>query len=279
MDTTYKNDPTNVKTFETIGQQAKRWQETAYPGRSATGLDSAKWIFQFYCGMLERAGVENNQNLGTRIEDLNRGTWTCGDHASKLEELFQAFGFKNTVFISTRGGYIGPNSDHGAVAVYDSSGDLYLFDPWMHAYENGNFNSSGTSKWNGMTSRDWEDAVKAKGYEDFSDNAGSTWSESIDDMPGVKLTRANLYPKRSSKVQEIAGTWSWFTGETVEIRNDGTFSSEKNKGNWEAAGGSGSLYTLRWVDGGWIDSLTLSSDGKSLGGQNKYGASVTGSKV
>ena len=76
----------------------------------------------------------------------------------------------------------------------------------------------------------------------------------------------------------IIGTWSWFTGETVEIRPDGTFSSEKNRGNWELSDQYSRQYTLRWEVGEWIDSLTLSNDGDSLSGQNQYGTTVTGTR-
>jgi hypothetical protein len=86
-------------------------------------------------------------------------------------------------------------------------------------------------------------------------------------------------PSDPPELTGIVGTWSWFTGETVEIRPDRTFSSEKNKGIWEHTDQSGRLYSMRWDEGGWIDSITLSSDGKSLTGQNQYGTSVTATKV
>lgn len=74
----------------------------------------------------------------------------------------------------------------------------------------------------------------------------------------------------------IVGTWSWFTGDTVYINADGTYNSKNNlKGTWELTDPSNRIYTLRW-DIGYVDTLTLSSDGKSLSGTNQYGHGVTG---
>ena len=65
------------------------------------------------------------------------------------------------------------------------------------------------------------------------------------------------------------GTWSWFNGATVEIESDGTQSSSKgNYGTWELTDPSSRLYTVSWVNGGWIDELTLSADGMNLAGWN-----------
>jgi hypothetical protein len=121
----------------------------------------AQWIFQFYCGLLQSAKIKNNQNLMDRAMDFNRGTWTCGDHALKLGELFEAFGFKYIVDIS-----VGDEA-HGACGIIDSSGDLYLFDPWMLASENGNFSNSAANecKWNGMKENDWEGEMIKKAIQ------------------------------------------------------------------------------------------------------------------
>jgi len=79
----------------------------------------------------------------------------------------------------------------------------------------------------------------------------------------------------------IVGTWNWFTGTKVYIHPDGTFeawygSEKSNYGTWTW---SGNKYTLNWVNGGYIDMLTLSSDGRDLDGYNKGGTHITGSKI
>jgi hypothetical protein len=79
----------------------------------------------------------------------------------------------------------------------------------------------------------------------------------------------------------IVGTWNWFTGTKVYLHVDGTFeawagNNISNSGTWSR---SGNQYTFYWVDGGYIDTLTLSSDGQSLDGYNKGGTHVTGNKI
>jgi hypothetical protein len=79
----------------------------------------------------------------------------------------------------------------------------------------------------------------------------------------------------------IVGTWNWFTGTKVRMHPDGTLdgwdgNQKVNSGTWT---GSGNKYTLNWVDGGYIDTLTLSADGQSLDGYNKGGTHVTGNKI
>lgn len=79
----------------------------------------------------------------------------------------------------------------------------------------------------------------------------------------------------------IIGTWNWFTGTKVCMHPDGTLdgwegNQKINSGTWT---GSGNKYTLNWVDGGYIDTLTLSLDGQSLDGFNKGGTHVTGNRI
>jgi hypothetical protein len=97
---------------------------------------------------------------------------------------------------------------------------------------------------------------------------------------GVIVTASRKSSEMMSipSTNEIIGTWSWFTGETLGIKSDGTFSSEKNKGTWELINRSYRLYALHWDLGGYSDSLTLSEDGNSLNGKNQFGVIVTASR-
>jgi hypothetical protein len=79
----------------------------------------------------------------------------------------------------------------------------------------------------------------------------------------------------------IVGTWSWFTGTKVYIHSNGTFeawqgNTKSNYGTWTKAG---NIFTFHWIDGGYIDTLNLSQDGKNLDGYNKGGTHVTGNKI
>lgn len=66
--------------------------------------------------------------------------------------------------------------------------------------------------------------------------------------------------------QAIVGEWMWFTGGQVTIKADGTmvYQGEVNDGTWECTDPSRPLYTLRWRVGGYVNTLTLSSDGQRL---------------
>ena len=81
----------------------------------------------------------------------------------------------------------------------------------------------------------------------------------------------------------VVGTWSWFNGHTVVFHQDGTIDCSyngviDNTGTWELTDASSRQYIIHWQVGGWIDQLTLSSDGNSLDGYNREGTHVTGTK-
>lgn len=75
----------------------------------------------------------------------------------------------------------------------------------------------------------------------------------------------------------IVGDWHWFTGGTVRIQTDGAIaSSTGNLGRWSR---QGDVFVLRWRKGGYVDTLRLSADGRSLEGTNQHGARVTAGRV
>jgi len=62
----------------------------------------------------------------------------------------------------------------------------------------------------------------------------------------------------------LVGKWAWFIGGEVTVNPDGTFTQQSgNAGTWECTDARG-RFTLRWRDGGFVNSLALSPDGQGL---------------
>lgn len=62
---------------------------------------------------------------------------------------------------------------------------------------------------------------------------------------------------------------------------DGTVTGEHrilpgNNGSWECADPAKRRFIIKWNQGGWINKLTLSGDGKRLDGTNQEGSAVSG---
>lgn len=79
----------------------------------------------------------------------------------------------------------------------------------------------------------------------------------------------------------LAGRWNWVAGQTLEIAADGSF--KVFEGNRQINSGmatvEGGRYVLRHANGGWVDTVTLSADGKLLSGTNNAGANVSGTRM
>jgi len=81
-----------------------------------------------------------------------------------------------------------------------------------------------------------------------------------------------------------AGTWKWFNGGTVIIDDQGGAtgydkgSDKPNPGKWRCVNGSPVTIQIQWVKGGWLDTLTLSSDGQKLEGRNQQNSRVWGER-
>lgn len=73
----------------------------------------------------------------------------------------------------------------------------------------------------------------------------------------------------SSAACTPVGTWNWVDGHTVEIRSNGTAEGPNNEGRWEHIGSN--QYRVTWPNGGWIDTLALSADGRVWEGTNQFG--------
>ncbi len=63
----------------------------------------------------------------------------------------------------------------------------------------------------------------------------------------------------------IVGKWAWFIGGEVTVNPDGTFTQQSgNAGTWQCTDPARGRFTLRWRDGGFVNSLALSPDGRGL---------------
>jgi tetratricopeptide (TPR) repeat protein len=72
----------------------------------------------------------------------------------------------------------------------------------------------------------------------------------------------------------IVGEWDWAFDIFVIISADGNLQAKaliSNHGKWECTDPLQRKFTLRWVVGGWVDTITLSPDGNFIEGVNNLG--------
>ena len=86
---------------------------------------------------------------------------------------------------------------------------------------------------------------------------------------------------RGARGPELAGTWNWVEGQTLVLHRDGTFEvylngGKINDGHWERLGGD--RYRFFHRNGGYVDTVTLSPDGRGLDGTNNQNRSLHGSR-
>jgi len=65
----------------------------------------------------------------------------------------------------------------------------------------------------------------------------------------------------------LVGEWDWSFDIFVTINEDGKMQSRAlipNHGTWECTDPSQRKYTLNWVVGGWVENVTMSTDGNTL---------------
>jgi len=95
-------------------------------------------------------------------------------------------------------------------------------------------------------------------------------------LVGISL----LYSARSASCDAIVGKWAWFVGGEVTINPDGTFAQQSgNAGSWECTNAAQGRFTLRWRQGGYVNQLALSADGKSLSSADPTQQFVTAKRV
>ena len=79
-------------------------------------------------------------------------------------------------------------------------------------------------------------------------------------------------------LEAAVGSWSWFDGGIVALRQDGTFGRNGAvDGTWKQIGDR--LIELSWYGGIYIDTLTLSQDNNTLSGSNGDGTIVSATRT
>lgn len=77
-------------------------------------------------------------------------------------------------------------------------------------------------------------------------------------------------------ISSVVGTWTWFNGKVITLTKNGIVLLGGNQiGNYSC---TGNICKFRWNGGNYIDTLTLSDDGKKLDGTNQNGTHVWGNK-
>jgi len=70
---------------------------------------------------------------------------------------------------------------------------------------------------------------------------------------------------QAAACEALVGQWAWFIGGEVTVNPDGTFTQQSgNAGTWECTDAAQGKFTLRWRDGGFVNSVVLSPDGQGL---------------
>jgi hypothetical protein len=77
----------------------------------------------------------------------------------------------------------------------------------------------------------------------------------------------------------IAGAWSWFNNTVSTFNADGTGRATNNfTCRWRVLDAAARRIEINWNNGQWVDTLTLSADGRSLAGTNQRNMRVTGTR-
>jgi hypothetical protein len=77
------------------------------------------------------------------------------------------------------------------------------------------------------------------------------------------------------RVSVITGRWAWGTDRVVTIQEDGRFTVSKGEGGkWNWTNADLGEFTMIWNSGGYVDKLTISSDGNNITGSNNKGHKV-----
>jgi hypothetical protein len=156
--------------------------------RNGSPLEKAKYVFNEYCKYLNQQGCGFNRNLLNQAEYNSMGNiymCQCGWHNDRLKELMVSMGIKpedmSGVVADANSSlpvFISPNQEHGALAVRDKDGKVYIFDVWELANDNV-IVSTGLndypyadpeiSKWNGLEADLWQTEMLNRNYVRFND--------------------------------------------------------------------------------------------------------------
>jgi hypothetical protein len=81
----------------------------------------------------------------------------------------------------------------------------------------------------------------------------------------------------------ITGIFGWVGGQTLVLHGNQTFQVFEgarpiNDGRWELLDANARRYRFTHRLGGWVDTVTLSPDGRTLSGTNNHGLGVSGTR-
>ncbi len=99
---------------------------------------------------------------------------------------------------------------------------------------------------------------------------------------GVGTSSGVWQPGRSAR-DLFPGTYDWTDGQTLVIRADGSLevlrgSRRTNDGTWQVLDAAAGRFRLEYRQGGWVDTVTLSADGREIDGTNNRGVRVYGTR-
>lgn len=78
----------------------------------------------------------------------------------------------------------------------------------------------------------------------------------------------------ASGCDAVIGTWKWFTGKNHTFGPNGTSSTAQVF--WQCMDPQRRIIRINWNNGKWVDTVTISADGKRVEGRNQYGSRVWG---
>ena len=123
----------------------------------------------------------------------------------------------------------------------------------------------------------WVDTVNLSADANVIDGVNNQGNPVRGTRQGARVTNPTL----PGAAPGLPGRWEWVAGQTLEISANGTFEvfeglAKINEGQWVSLGGAEFRFTHR--NGGWIDTVTLSADGKTISGTNNRGNPVQGTR-
>jgi hypothetical protein len=91
--------------------------------------------------------------------------------------------------------------------------------------------------------------------------------------PVTRQTVANTpHSTSASGCNAIIGTWKWFTGNKHAFGPNGTSSTAQV--SWQCIDAQRRIVRINWSNGKYLDTLTISADGKRMEGKNQLGNRV-----
>ncbi|HSR13658.1 MAG TPA: hypothetical protein VLS90_19575 [Thermodesulfobacteriota bacterium] len=103
-------------------------------------------------------------------------------------------------------------------------------------------------------------------------------------ITGFLFLVAAAYAGAQSLAQDLAGSWNWVSGQRLVVSPDGAcqvFEGNRqiNTCQWTVIDASRRMIRITHRQGGWVDTVTLSLDGRTLDGTNNQNARIHGEKV